>query len=156
MAKFGIALGSGPRGLGFESRHSDQNKRAASAALLFLAGMRDSKGRHQSADWCNQVSGGHLISLWENPLLHRRTPCVWIWCNLVRLPKPYNDTLAKTPGRICGQVFFVLIFYLRAIKKEQKKHILLLLFLVSILWCALTGIFFSANGSKGSSRKEVL
>ena len=25
MAKFGIALGSGPRGLGFESRHSDQN-----------------------------------------------------------------------------------------------------------------------------------
>ena len=23
MAKFGIALGSGPRGLGFESRHSD-------------------------------------------------------------------------------------------------------------------------------------
>ena len=26
MAKFGIALGSGPRGLGFESRHSDQQK----------------------------------------------------------------------------------------------------------------------------------
>ena len=25
MAKFGIALGSGPRGLGFESRYSDQN-----------------------------------------------------------------------------------------------------------------------------------
>ena len=25
MAKFGIALGSGPRGRGFESRHSDQN-----------------------------------------------------------------------------------------------------------------------------------
>ena len=24
MAKFGIALGSGPRGLGFESRYSDQ------------------------------------------------------------------------------------------------------------------------------------
>ncbi len=24
VAKFGIALGSGPRGLGFESRHSDQ------------------------------------------------------------------------------------------------------------------------------------
>ena len=24
MAKFGIALGSGPRGLGFKSRHSDQ------------------------------------------------------------------------------------------------------------------------------------
>ena len=26
MAKFGIALGSGPRGLGFESRYSDHNK----------------------------------------------------------------------------------------------------------------------------------
>ncbi len=26
MAKLGIALGSGPRGLGFESRHSDQRK----------------------------------------------------------------------------------------------------------------------------------
>ena len=30
MAKFGIALGSGPRGLGFESRHSDQKKRQLS------------------------------------------------------------------------------------------------------------------------------
>ena len=26
MAKFGIALGSGPRGLGFESRYSDHRK----------------------------------------------------------------------------------------------------------------------------------
>ena len=26
MAKFGIALGSGPRGLGFESRYSDHGK----------------------------------------------------------------------------------------------------------------------------------
>ena len=26
LSKFGIALGSGPRGLGFESRHSDQKK----------------------------------------------------------------------------------------------------------------------------------
>ena len=26
VAKFGIALGSGPRGRGFESRHSDQRK----------------------------------------------------------------------------------------------------------------------------------
>ncbi len=26
MAKFGIALGSGPRGLGFESRYSDHKK----------------------------------------------------------------------------------------------------------------------------------
>ena len=28
MAKFGIALGSGPRGLGFESRYSDQRRKS--------------------------------------------------------------------------------------------------------------------------------
>ena len=33
MAKFGIALGSGPRGLGFESRYSDQ----VVASILSLA-----------------------------------------------------------------------------------------------------------------------
>ena len=31
MAKFGIALGSGPRGLGFESRYSDQRKKPCDA-----------------------------------------------------------------------------------------------------------------------------
>ena len=31
MAKFGIALGSGPRGLGFESRYSDQRKKSCDA-----------------------------------------------------------------------------------------------------------------------------
>ena len=29
-------------------------KRAAMAALLILDGLRDSKGRHQSADWCKK------------------------------------------------------------------------------------------------------
>ena len=37
VAKFGIALGSGPRGLGFESRHSDQLKdRPKGRSFLFL------------------------------------------------------------------------------------------------------------------------
>ena len=31
MAKFGIALGSGPRGLGFESRYSDHRKKPCDA-----------------------------------------------------------------------------------------------------------------------------
>ena len=31
MAKFGIALGSGPRGLGFESRYSDHKKKSCAA-----------------------------------------------------------------------------------------------------------------------------
>ncbi len=34
MAKFGIALGSGPRGLGFESRYSDHKK----ASQMFSSG----------------------------------------------------------------------------------------------------------------------
>ena len=39
MAKFGIALGSGPRGLGFESRHSDQKPVTAFAVTGFLIGV---------------------------------------------------------------------------------------------------------------------
>ena len=35
MAKLGIALGSGPRGLGFESRHSDQNRKNAEISKGF-------------------------------------------------------------------------------------------------------------------------
>ena len=35
VAKLGIALGSGPRGPGFESRHSDQILRAAMRLLKF-------------------------------------------------------------------------------------------------------------------------
>ena len=38
VAKFGIALGSGPRGHGFESRHSDQkNRRCVSSAGFQLS-----------------------------------------------------------------------------------------------------------------------
>ena len=43
--------------------------------LSYLDGLRDSKGRHQSADWCKKVSGGHFFSPWENPLVSGRTPC---------------------------------------------------------------------------------
>ena len=34
----------------------------------------ESKGRHQSADWCKQVSGGHLFSPWEIPCTFGRIP----------------------------------------------------------------------------------
>ena len=44
MAKFGIALGSGPRGLGFESRYSDQKMKTAHLGglhfLLVCIGIR--------------------------------------------------------------------------------------------------------------------
>ncbi len=36
VAKFGIALGSGPRGLGFESRHSDQIKKSTQRVDFFI------------------------------------------------------------------------------------------------------------------------
>ena len=45
MAKFGIALGSGPRGLGFESRYSDQRKKSCDAmrfkAFSFLSNAKN-------------------------------------------------------------------------------------------------------------------
>lgn len=36
VAQFGSALGSGPRGRGFESRHSDQKKETAKWRLFFI------------------------------------------------------------------------------------------------------------------------
>ena len=74
MAKFGIALGSGPRGLGFESRYSDQKSGDHICGHRIFNPYRDSKGRHQSADWCKEVSGGHFFSPWENPFLAERIP----------------------------------------------------------------------------------
>ena len=38
VAKFGIALGSGPRGRGFKSRHSDHEKHRPLWAVLFCVG----------------------------------------------------------------------------------------------------------------------
>ena len=40
MAKFGIALGSGPRGLGFESRHSDQKEGCPQGVVFFFYSYR--------------------------------------------------------------------------------------------------------------------
>ena len=37
VAKFGIALGSGPRGRGFKSRHSDHEKHRPLWAVLFAS-----------------------------------------------------------------------------------------------------------------------
>ena len=34
---------------------------------------KESKGRHQCAHWCNQVSGGHLVSPWEIPFVSERS-----------------------------------------------------------------------------------
>ena len=57
VAKFGIALEWGSRGLEFESRHSDQKiQNSFSCSGFFLFQWRDSN--HQM-----QVSGGHLLAV---------------------------------------------------------------------------------------------
>ena len=66
MAKFGIALGSGPRGLGFESRHSDQRAGTGITwSCSFFCGTEESE-----ASWVPSPSGfcgaesewGHIAS----------------------------------------------------------------------------------------------
>ena len=68
MAKFGIALGSGPRGLGFESRYSDQKSGDHICGRRFFNFYRASKGRHQSADWCKKVSVGESVFCRTHPI----------------------------------------------------------------------------------------
>ena len=53
--------------------------------LSYLDGLRDSKGRHQSSDWCKNVSGGHFFSPWEKPILSvttslAETPNIYYRC----------------------------------------------------------------------------
>ena len=67
MAKFGIALGSGPRGLGFESRHSDQksqySNRHTDFFLLVSAGIRKA---------VKKTVQRTVFRPWENPLIDKR------------------------------------------------------------------------------------
>ena len=75
MAKFGIALGSGPRGLGFESRYSDQirklTQRVGFLIWMYKGIRKDGTSAHtgvKSVRWT-------LFSPWEDPLVSGRTPC---------------------------------------------------------------------------------
>ena len=54
VAKFGIALEWGSRGLEFESRHSDQKSRNSIYCFCFFLLMRD-------LNYKLQMSGGHLL-----------------------------------------------------------------------------------------------
>ena len=71
MAKFGIALGSGPRGLGFESRYSDQNSgnHIRGCRNFLRIGIR--KGGTSANTGVKSVRWT-LFSPWENPLIVRR------------------------------------------------------------------------------------
>ena len=68
MAKFGIALGSGPRGLGFESRHSDQKTGdRISGHRFFNLGDGIRKAVKKTCRW-------HVFRPWENPAVSGRSP----------------------------------------------------------------------------------
>ena len=92
MAKFGIALGSGPRGLGFESRHSDQKT-------------GDRICGHRFFNWCDGVRKAvkktcrwHVFRPWENPLVSGRTPCGCGQKSNIRYMKPHNNNATKIVG----------------------------------------------------------
>ena len=65
MAKFGIALGSGPRGLGFESRYSDQKKKVhLKGGLSFLQGWQGFEPLNATVRWtvaCRRLDGGNSL-----------------------------------------------------------------------------------------------
>ena len=73
------ASDSGSEGWGFESLPAYQKIQIPMRVSGFFNTRVDSKGRHQCAHWCNQVSGGHLISPWESPSYSRRIRygCGW-------------------------------------------------------------------------------
>ncbi len=73
------ASDSGSEGWGFESLPAYQKIQIPMWVSGFFNTRADSKGRHQCAHWCNQVSGGHLISPWESPSYSRRIRygCGW-------------------------------------------------------------------------------
>ena len=79
MAKFGIALGSGPRGLGFESRYSDHRKKPCDATRFkafsffyihlksIVKSLGRTKNRTEVKKWAaiNGNSGCKGVSKWH-------------------------------------------------------------------------------------------
>ena len=67
MAKLGIALGSGPRGLGFESRYSDQETGIRFRGFRFLnwveRGFEQSNATVQWTVACRRLDGGNTLIL---------------------------------------------------------------------------------------------
>ena len=69
MAKFGIALGSGPRGLGFESRYSDQIRKLTQRVGFLICSTKSYKktpNKHPVTTFV--VTGFFFVSEFERPL----------------------------------------------------------------------------------------
>ena len=64
-------MASGPRGLGFESRHSDQKSGDHICGCRIFNLCRDSKGWPERSEGKKQ-SSGLFLRPWENPLIDRR------------------------------------------------------------------------------------
>ncbi len=80
MAKFGIALGSGPRGLGFESRHSDQKTEIhfCGFRIFLCVGIRKIKcdadeHRRRQLDGDDPLSA-HIAQMQTNPDTPTKNP----------------------------------------------------------------------------------
>ena len=75
MAKFGIALGAGPRGRGFESRYSDQKEeRVLMHPLFFLVCTGIRKADTSALTGVKIESWRAIFRPWENPFLSERIP----------------------------------------------------------------------------------
>ena len=108
MAKFGIALGSGPRGLGFESRHSDQTRKSTHR-VGFLGWMgreirKDGTSAHTCVKKCpvdTFLVRGRILWFLDASLVDvdRNQICLI-------LETPYRHSDQKTGDRICGHRFF--------------------------------------------------
>ena len=78
MAKLGIALGSGPRDLGFESRHSDQRNRnphkRVPAFDWVKGGFEQSYATVQRTVACRRLDGGNTMILIPKGIKMQRIP----------------------------------------------------------------------------------
>ena len=78
MAKLGIALGSGPRDLGFESRHSDQRNRNPLSRVPAFAwvkgGFEQSNGAVRWPAPCRRLDGGNTMILIPKGIRMQRIP----------------------------------------------------------------------------------
>ena len=105
MAKFGIALGSGPRGLGFESRHSDQRSRIRFCGFwIFLRLPREPEASCITIIWpkadgtkCPAASGSNP----DTPITKTACPAVFIhYLTLISSRLPLRTcTIAVFPGK---------------------------------------------------------
>jgi len=120
---FGIpngSCGSGPRGLGFESRHSDQLSGDHIRGRRIFNLCRDSKDRPERSEGSKQ-SGGLFDRSWENPLVSGRAHVGMDRNKVSSILKSYNYPPTKIPGSAEADPGITFIFRNREIKFGRKS-----------------------------------